>query len=379
MVDQQPAQRFVSRHDGAPPTPPPGGYQRPRRFPSSPFAPELAPGASAPLRSADAAPPRPRPHWFGWVALSAAGVFALVLLIQLLGGATDAMYSATMLALQLIVVAVVVAAMVMPRARTLGAFALAVAVLCNVGTIGAASALQSSAAGTYDGETTEDKGEQAYPGVKGVDPQLVLDAASLEEVRAQFEELSALIREELSAQFGYTWVQVSDESIRPERNGYGGESMLVEYSPPVWATEQPIHSLAEKRDVMSAIDDILIDWGNYWTLYPLNESTSITEDSLEKLYGSADPDTQVVWEYYTEISDIGAEWSESAPDGNLLYATITDLTHDDTGTFRQRQEAEHAKNGTPLEGLQLFFIGRQLLSEADREAFEQGIADSPVG
>ncbi|WP_261166609.1 hypothetical protein [Microbacterium sp. Marseille-Q6965] len=369
--------RFVSHHEGAPPTPPPGGYQRPRRFPSSPFAPELLP-AGAPVPPPARVGGRARRHWLGWVALGAAILFALVLLVMLARGATDAIYGATMLALQLVVAAVVVAALFLPGARPIAAFALATVVLFNVGTVGAASALRSSAAGAYDGTTVEEQGERAYPGVRDVDPDLVLQADSLEQVRARFEELSQLIRDELSARFGFTWVRVADESTRPERNGYGGESMLVEYSAPVWATEQPIRSLSDKRAVMAAIDEVLLDAGNYWTLYPLNESQGITEDTLEKLYGSADPATQAVWEHYTEVSASDPYSAPGAPEPNLMYATLTDLTHDDTGVFRQRAEAEQARTGAPLEGLQLFFLGRQLLSEGDRDAFEQGIADSPV-
>lgn len=369
--------RFVSNHDGAPPTPPPGGYERPRRFPSSPFAPELAPlGAPLPPQ----ATPRQRParHWMGWAALGAAALFALALLVMLAQGATDAIYGTTMLALQLVVVAVVVAALFVPSARTIAAIALATTVILNVGTIGAASALRSSAAGAYDGTTVEEQGERAYPGIRDVDPDLVLEADSLEQVSARFEELSRLVREELSAQFGFTWVRISDESTRPERNGYGGESMLVEYSAPVWATEQPIRSLSQKRAVMAAIDEVLLDAGNYWTLYPLNESQGISEETLEKLYGSADPETQTVWEYYTEISDDDPYGSGGAPDPNLMYATLTDLTHDDTGVFRQRAEADQARSGAPLEGLQLYFLGRQLLSEGDVEEFEQRLEESPV-
>ncbi|OCG76484.1 hypothetical protein [Microbacterium sediminis] len=367
--------RFVAKHDGAPPTPPPGGYQRARQFPSSPFAPEL----TMPFAPREPEPkPARRRHWFGWAALGAAAGLALVLLIQLAMGATDTIYGTTMIALQLVVAAVVIAALFVPNARFLGAIALTVAVILNVGTIGAASALQSSAAGTYDGETVRDKTEQEYPGIRDVDPDLVLQAESLEQMQARFDSLSEAIRTELTDRFGFTWVRIGEGSTRPERNGYGGESMLVEYSAPVWATEQPIRTEAQKREVMAAIDDGLLREGVYWPLYPLNADSGITDDSLDKLYGSADPATQVVWEWYTEVGGTDLMYESGAPDPSLFYATITDLTHDDTGVFRQRQEAENASDGTPLEGLQLFFLGRQLLSEADREAFEQAIADSPI-
>ncbi len=64
----------------------------------------------------------------------------------------------------------------------------------------------------------------------------------MEEVRAEADSLFTDIRERLTADFGFTWVQVGDEDVRPERNGYGGESMLSEYTSAAWATEQPVEA-----------------------------------------------------------------------------------------------------------------------------------------
>lgn len=377
----EPSRRpFVSHHEGAPPPPPPGGYDRGRSFPSSPYA--TAMGVLSPPFEQDAfdaqATRERRPvSVFGVVALCAASLFALILLILLAAGATDAIYGATMLALQLLVVAGAVAALFTAPGRTLAACALAVTLVLNVGTVGAMGALRTSAAGTYDGGTERERAEQAYPGMEGVDPADVLNAPSLEERAAEMDRLSAAVRERLSDEFGFTWVQVGEGTTRPERNGYGGESMLQQYRSPVWATNEPVNGYAQKLDVMNAIDAALRSEGIYYSMYPLNEADqSITDDSLEGLYGSADPRHQVLWEWYTEISEFPEISSVRTP---LFYAHIIDLSNDDTGQWTTRQEAAHEDTGEPLEGLQLIQTGRHLLSQDDREEFEQRIADSPVG
>lgn len=380
QTSREPQSRpFLSHHEGAPPVPPAGGYSRSRSFPSSPYASPLGSLSNAfddvPLDDGTTAARRP-PSTFGVIVLSVAVLFAAVLLVLLASGATDAIYGATALALQLLVAAGVVAALFVAPARKLAAWALAVTLVLNIGTIGATAALRTSAAGTYDGGSEQTQAEQAYPGMTGVDPNDVLSAPSLEEYAAEMDRLSAAVRERLSAEFGFTWVQVDEGTTRPERNGYGGESMLQQYRSPTWATNEPVQGYDTKIDVMNAINAALQAEGIFYSMYPLNEpDSSITDDSLESLYGSADPREQVLWEWYTEISAVPDYSSVRAP---LFYAHIIDLSNDDTGLWTTRQEAAHEDTGEPLEGLQLIQTAGSLLSEDDRDEFEQRIADSPV-
>ncbi|WP_156761566.1 hypothetical protein [Microbacterium karelineae] len=354
---------YVHAHAGAPPVPPPGGYRGERRFPDHPvFGDALVP-AAAPA-------PRPRAHPLGWVALLAAAVFGVILLGAIVSGATHLVFGTTVVALQLLVVAAIAAALAMPRGRILGAAALTLALVCNIGTAGAAGALVQSATGDYTGGLTqEDRERLGYPGIDGLDPASVLAAPSLEDVESHTAELSERIRTRLSDEFGYTWVQTADAQMRPERNGFGGESLLQQYISPRWRTEQPIHDDAEKRAVMQEIDAVLAAEGDYYELYALNEPDgSIDDATLESLYGSADPREQAVWEYATQritASGLGG------PEPTLLYASIIDLANDTSGDFRAREEAT-AEPGAPLEGLDLMFLSRQLLSEADRDAFAAG-------
>lgn len=353
-LDAHAGVRYVSKCDGAPPLPPPGGYRGARRVPV-PVAPVAPPPA----------PPRAKPGPSGWLALGASGLFAFGLVLAFALGATDALYGATFLAIQLLVVGLVVAALVMTRGRVLGAWSLAVVLLFNVGTVGALSAMRTSAEGGYAGtKTEEERLLEEYPGVEDEHPDATLARASLEEVRATADALSAEIRERLTAEHGFTWAEPLPEDLRPERNGYGGESMLVRYSSTISATNEPVHGYEHKLAVMETIDRVLTghDW---WGMAAFNDPEQGLDPSvLEKFYGSADPRTQVAWEWYSE--DFSGDIS--------VYATMTDLTNDATGEWRTAREADQARTGEPLEGLKIMFHAERLLSEADRAEFQERIA-----
>lgn len=366
---------YLGSHIGAPPPPPPGGYRGERRFPSDPAQVAVA---TAPAQAAAKAP-RSRPHALGWVALGAAGLFAIVLLALLVLGGVPWVYGATALLLQLIVVGVIVAALFVPRARLLGALALTFSLVCNVGTAGAMGAVTSEFTGGYGGLMggPEPSPWADYPGMQGIDPDLVLEERSLEEVQAEADELGAEIRQALTDEFGFTWVKENEGSLRYERNGYGGESLLQNWRSPTWITEQPIRDYTEKLKVMEVIDEILWDTGEYYAMGALNDPSysSRSDEALTALYGSADPRTQVTWEWATSRTR-NVSFNSERPESTLFYALIDDLENDADGTERARAEA-NAKEGVPIEGLSMIFIQPQVLSEADRAAFEEGTREVP--
>lgn len=363
--------RYVAGTEGAPPVPPPGGYRNARRQ-AGPLTRRDQIGAPAPSATAtasDAATETKKPaSALGWIALATGILFAIVLLITLAVGATDTLYGVTMLALQLVVVAVIIGALFTGRGRTLAAVALAITLVFNVATVGGVGALQTSASGSYDGmKTDEQKHEEAYPGIKGTDPQDALRQQSLEEVRSEADGLFAEIRDRITAEYGYEWVQVGDEDLRPERNGYGGESMLIEYTSIGWATTDPIQDYSTKLDVMATIDSVVAEHG-LPPLYSFNgEFSGLDPSMIAKLYGSEDPREQHTWEYYTD----------NYPDPMRLYANVYDLSNDPTGDFLKTREAQSARTGEPLEGLQMVVLASAVLSEADRAEFEAKLEDYP--
>ncbi|MDP3952569.1 hypothetical protein [Microbacterium sp.] len=360
--------RYIGGTDGAPPVPPPGGYHGARRVQPASTAPLQGAPLPPVVSTAQAAEEKQPAGVIGWVALVTAILFAVVLLGVLLSGGTDALYGVTMLTLQLVVLAVVIAALFSRRGRVLAASALIVTLMLNVATVGAMSALQTSASGNYQGEKTEEqKHEEAYPGIKDTSSSTILAQPSLEEVRAQSEEMLAEIRDRLTERFGYTWTEAGTENLRPERNGYGGESMLVQYTSVQWMTNEPIQDYDRKVAVMDVIEDVVVEHQMY-DLYSFNEPSSGMDDSiLERFYGSTDPRSQTTWEYY----------SDNYPDPLRFYAVLYDLSNDSTGEFAGEREAQSARTGEPLEGLQIYFLAPELLSEVDREEFETRMQEYP--
>ncbi|KDA05183.1 hypothetical protein DC31_04200 [Microbacterium sp. CH12i] len=368
MVDPEKQRtRYLAGTEGAPPVPPPGGYHGARRAAPAPALPSGAPPAL--ITSTAEAPTDKQPaNVIGWVALVAGILFAVILLGTLFTGGTDAIYGVTMLTLQLVVVGIIIAALFSRRGRVLASSALVVTLLFNVATVGAMSALQTSASGSYKGEKTDkQKHEEAYPGIKDTSASEILSQPSLEEVRTTSDAALTEIRRRLSAEFGYTWTEVAKEDLRPERNGYGGESMLVQYISVPWMTNEPIQDYNRKLAVMDVIQDVLYEYGMY-DMYSFNDPSSGLDGSvLEKFYGSTDPQTQNTWEWY----------NDNYPDPLRFYAIIYDLSHDPDGSFQAEREAQNARTGEPLEGLQIYFLAPQLLSEADQAEFEKLMKDYP--
>lgn len=361
MVDRD-RTRYIGGSEGAPPVPPPGGYRGARRTAPAP----LTAASGPPLSYTEPEGPETRPSPFGIAAVCIAAVFALIVLMTLAGGGTDAVYSASLLVLQLLVAGAIVAALFVPRARMLAGIALAITLVLNTATIGAMGALYTSATNSYNPARSEEQLHAlAYPGVRELSAREVLSQPSLEEAQAQGERLMADIRSRLSAEFGYTWVSSGGEDIGPERNGYGGESMLRRYVSTVWTTAQAVRGSAQKRRVMAVIQEVLREHG-LSGLYALNElDLGIAPEIMAKLYGSTDPERQHTWEYY----------GDDYPDPLRFYAMAYDLGNDPTGDFRIRREAEHAQTGEPVEGIQLIVFARRVLSENDRDEFIDRMQD----
>lgn len=352
---------YVAGSEGAPPLPPEGGYRHDRRFPDRPFSGDFV---MAPAR-----PPGPKPHALGWVAICGSALFALLLGLALLSGEAQLVLSSGVLFAQAVVVLMIVAAFWVPRGRVLAAVALSVALVFNSGTAAALGAMFPTTAGDVSGTLSdEDRARLAYPGVKGIDSRGILSSPSLEEVIAETDALSQRVRDRLSDELGYTWVQITDANTRYERNGYGGESLLQQYVSPKWRTEQPIHDYDEKLLAMSIIDDVIAQDGEFYGLYALNvPDGSVADSVIESLYGSTDPREQSLWEYGTSRMSS----SFNGPEPTLFYATLTDLANDASGDLRAREEASQ-QGDSPLEGLDLMFVSRHLLSDDDRAEFDEG-------
>ncbi|MFK4790786.1 hypothetical protein [Microbacterium sp. ZW T5_56] len=369
---ERPGTRYVTSSEGAPPLPPPGGYRGARN-------PDLEKARHAlvspvdllarPVVSSTPVVDGPRPlRRVGIVALVAAIGWAVVLLGALAVSATDFLFNLNVVVIQLLIIGVIVAAVILKDARRLGGIALAIALVFNVVTIGGVSAVRTAAQGSYEGQKTEQqKLWERYPGVKGMSTAEIKAQPSLEEVRARTEEVLGAVRERLSADYGVTWVeQPVAEDVSPERNGYGGESMLRTYTSTIWSTNEAITDNALKLQMMHSIDDVLFSYGMS-EYYPVNDPSESTIDPsiIEKMFGSTDPDLQAQWEWAAYDYDTGG-W---------FYGDLYDLSKDTTGRFRTERQADHDRTGVPMEGLSIMLRAEKLLSEGDVTAFDQRMSE----
>lgn len=348
---------YVSSSDGAPPLPPKGGYRGASRVTV-----QSRSVAEPQLETATLERKRLQVHWLGWVALSVTIVFALVLLVMALSGATDALFGVTAFAVQLAVLAVVIAALVTRRARRLGIAALAIALFANLATVGGIGALQTASAGSYAvSKSTGQLHDEAFPGVKDHSEEQILAQPSLEVERDRVAKVFAEIRDRLSRDYGVTWTQTDDEQVKPERNGRGGESMLKQVTFDGWTTNEPVHDLKLKRDMLSTANEVILA-NNATELVAMNEyDFNLPDARIADLYGSVNPDEQAIWEYMS--------WDGWEP--TRMYVGITDLSRDPSGDFRAAAEARRSKPSDPVDGLTLSAYSTPLLAEADVAKFTE--------
>lgn len=362
MVD---GKDYVTRTEGAPPLPPKGGYRGASR---AALLGHQQPGqATERIETVKLERPRRKPHWVGWVALGGAILFALVLGMIVLVGTSGAIFNVTMLMLQLLVLAGVVAALVIPQARRLGIAALTVALVANVATLGSVSALQVAQSGSYIAEKTpSEQRSLGYPSVEGYTETEILDQPSLEEERAKVTQMFKEVREELSREYGVTWTRTGDEDLRLMRNGRGGESMLYSAVFESWTTNEPVHDLALKEAMLDTAMDVLRSHGYLDPYYLHLDDGRLPDVQMQNLYGGLTPEEQVLWSWLT--------W-ENWYTPTRVYLEITDLSRDTTGDFRDSAEARRLQPGDPIEGFWLHASSSPLLSEDDVEEFTERMSE----
>lgn len=356
MVTPTPQSRYVEGTEGAPPLPPPGGYRAgrggPRRAPATPVAGSVPPAAPA-AKAARA--PRPRASLAAKIILGVAIAHALGLAAYVwFGRGSSYFLSLNAVVLQLVVLAAVIVVLLSARGRRLGTIALVITLLLNTATLGGVRAVVAAQTGDYsDFKSSDQRYWEAYPGLRDVPPSELLSQPSMESLRERSTAIMADLRERISAEFGVTWVRSGDEGQRNKRNGYGGESMAVDWTSETWSTVEPFRNLEDKRRLMALVSEVFVSHG---FRYPVALNTGggvFTPDILTKMFGAAEPENQHSWSTYSEY-----------PGSNLgFYVDIDDLSRDPTGQFRAEREALAERYGKPLEGITLMGRAWSVLSE----------------
>ncbi|WP_314140280.1 hypothetical protein [uncultured Plantibacter sp.] len=220
----------------------------------------------------------------------------------------------------------------------------------------------SSAGGSGDEE--HDPIWDTYPGSAYVDAKETLDGPSYEDFVGTSDEMLAEIRTALTAEFGFDWVERQPAETEVDQNGYGGDSMLFEYTAPVWQTTTTVRTFEEKSRVVELIRQVLLRYG-IANLDMQNAPSSWREPGeLTERYGGETLDTQALWDLHTYNAITGA---------GDFRTSIVDLTLDSAGTVAKDREFDVDYSDMAAEGIELHLDSYALLKEADRADYLEAL------
>ncbi len=222
----------------------------------------------------------------------------------------------------------------------------------------------TSAGGGGGGDEEHDPIWDTYPGSAYVDAKETLDGPSYEDFVGTSDEMLAEIRTALTTEFGFDWVERQPAETKADQNGYGGNSMLVQYTAPVWQTTTTVRTFEEKSRVVELIRQVLLRY-DIANLDMRNAPSSWREPGeLTEQYGGETLDTQALWDLHTYNAITGA---------GDFRTVIVDLTLDSAGTVAKDREFDVDYYDMAAEGIELHLDSYALLKEADRADYLEAL------
>ncbi|HXH33143.1 MAG TPA: hypothetical protein VNJ54_01880 [Plantibacter sp.] len=333
--------------------------------------PTAEPPASTSTRARGAAFLSPRALLLATIVL---GLLAILLVVLFEPGATAWAVVGALILIGVVQLTLFYASIVVitrKASRRLGVLALVLLIAINPltatmvrGIVSGASGDGYSAGGSRDGDDDHDPIWDTYPGSAYVDAKDTLDGPSYEEFGDESDTMLEEIRTALTAEFGFEWVERQPSESEIDHNGYGGDSMLYEYTAPIWQTTTTVRTFEEKSRVVEIIRQVLLRHG-IANLDMQNAPASWREPGeLTEQYGGETIDTQALWELHTydTISRAGS-----------FQASIVDLTLDSAGTVTKDRQFDIDYYDMAAEGIELHLDAYALLKEADRADYLEAL------
>lgn len=360
----------AKRKRTATPRPPSGPAGRPATMPSTSSEASPSPAAHPSARSRGGAFLSP-PALLGFSV--AIALLTILLVVLIVPGSTPWAVVAALVLVGVVQLALLIGSIVVIRrgaGRRLGVLALVLLLVVNPVTASVVRGITSvapeggvSAGGGGDDEE-HDPIWDTYPGSAYVDAEETLDGPSYEDFVTTSDAMLADIRTALTAEFGFDWVERQPAETEADQNGYGGDSMLVEYTAPVWQTTTTVRTFEEKSRVVELIRQVLLRYG-IANLDMQNAPSSWREPGeLTERYGGETIDTQALWDLHTYDAITG---------GGTFQASIVDLTLDSAGTVAKDREFDVTQYGMAAEGIELHVDSYALLKEADRADYLEAL------
>lgn len=198
-----------------------------------------------------------------------------------------------------------------------------------------------------------------YPGTAYSDSQDVLAAPSKEEAVATAEAISSQFRDALTEEFGLEWTQTWKDNLAPGGNGYGGESMLYDYTSGEWQGTAVVDDPDARERVIEIFTEVVQDNGGSTLLFSNEVYVSDPEASREQ-FGAEEVDDQPLWTAFA--SDVLTGKGRAS-----VKAFDTSMPIDDAFTGDVWFDLENVEKDAFVVTIQLADYG--LLSEDDVDAF----------
>jgi hypothetical protein len=196
-----------------------------------------------------------------------------------------------------------------------------------------------------------------YPGVSYLDGDDVLAADDLQTASADSQALYSDVRAALTREFGLAWTTTMPSSTLQAPNGYGGTSMLYNYTGDRWQGTAAIQDPGARQRVVDIVTEVAQNRG-FGVSNLTNSLFDSDEVTAKKFYGAATLDDQALWE-----STFGEPQSSSS--------ALTVLTFDPSLPTDSRFTGFRGVNGPATAfTVELRFSALNALKRTDRSEFE---------
>jgi len=193
-----------------------------------------------------------------------------------------------------------------------------------------------------------------YPGSYFTTTDEVLNGDSLEQSMADGGALIEQLQAEL-VDYGFTWSVDPSGASYPSSNGYGGDSMLYNYSSDIVVGSSTVHDPDARQQIIAIFDRVMA--GRPDTTVVLSNDEIEGEDAVY-FFGSEDRDQQAVWSAWTYTE---------AFNGLAVDIDVYDSTVPTQEDFGSGYWVDEDATGTLF--IRLRTSASYLLSESDRDRF----------
>ena len=199
----------------------------------------------------------------------------------------------------------------------------------------------------------------SYPGSYFVTTDEVLDGQSLEQAKAEGDALIGQLQAELAA-FGFEWRVDTPGSTNPSSNGYGGDSMLHNFTSDTLVGTSSIDDPQAREKIIAIFSGVMSARPETTVVF---SNDDVDGEDAVYFFGSEDRSQQAVWSAWT-FTD--------AFNGLAVDIDVFDSTVPTDDGFGSTYWVGENPDGTLF--VRLRAAASYLLAEGDRDSFVTALA-----